>query len=137
MTAKEYLNQVRHLDALIHSRLREIDFWKNLSGSVSSMRNDGMPHSPNRPTEAPFVRCIEKIDEIQRDVAQKIGLLVAIRDKVDTAIDKLADRYEQLVLRYRYIDNLSWAEISMMMNVSERTVYRIHGSALQNFSVPN
>ena len=137
MTAKEYLNQARHLDALINCRLREIDYWKDLSGSVSGMRFDGMPHSPNRPTEAPFVRCLEKIDEIQRDVAQKVELLVAIRDKINTAIDKLADRDEQMVLRYRYLDNLSWTEISMMMNVSERTVYRIHGTALQNFSVPN
>ena len=137
MTAKEYLNQARHLDALINCRLREIDYWKELSGSVSGMRFDGMPHSPNRPTEAPFVRCLEKIDEIQRDVAQKVELLVAIRDKINTAIDKLADRDEQMVLRYRYLDNLSWTEISMMMNVSERTVYRIHGTALQNFSVPN
>lgn len=26
MTAKEYLNQARHLDALINCRLREIDY---------------------------------------------------------------------------------------------------------------
>ena len=56
MTAKEYLNQARHLDALINCRLREIDYWRDLSSSVSGMRFDGMPHSPNRPTEAPFVR---------------------------------------------------------------------------------
>ena len=56
MTAKEYLNQARHLDALINCRLREIDYWRDLSSSVSGTRFDGMPHSPNRPTEAPFVR---------------------------------------------------------------------------------
>ena len=30
MTAKEYLNQARHLDALINCRLREIDYWRAL-----------------------------------------------------------------------------------------------------------
>ena len=35
MTAKEYLNQARHLDALINCRLREIDYWRDLSSSVS------------------------------------------------------------------------------------------------------
>lgn len=137
MTAKEYLNQARQLDTLINCRLREIDYWKDLSGSVSGMRFDGMPHSPNRPSAAPFVRCLEKIDEIQRDAAKKVELLVAIRDKINTAIDDLADKDEQIVLRYRYLDNLSWTEISMMMNASERTVFRIHGTALQNFLVPN
>lgn len=33
MTAKEYLKQARHLDAMIHCRLREIDYWKALSES--------------------------------------------------------------------------------------------------------
>ena len=65
MTAKEYLNQARHLDALIHCRLREIDYWRDLSISVSSSGYEEH-HNPNRPTDAPFVRCLEKIDEIQQ-----------------------------------------------------------------------
>lgn len=137
MTAKEYLNQARHLDALINCRLREIDYWKDLSSGVSGMRFDGMPHSPNRPTEAPFVRCLEKIDEIQRSVEEKITYLVRLKEEINTAIDKLENRDEQLVLRYRYLDDCTWKEISRMLNVSLRTVHRIHGSALQNFSVPN
>ena len=49
-------------------------------------------------------------------------------------IERLRD--EQLVLRYRYLDDCTWEEISRMLNVSLRTVHRIHGSALQHFSVP-
>lgn len=137
MTAKEYLNQARHLDALINCRLREIDYWRDLSSSVSGTRFDGMLHSPNRPTEAPFVRCLEKIDEIQRSVEEKITYLVRLKEEINTAIDKLENRDEQLVLRYRYLDDCTWEEISRMLNVSLRTVHRIHGSALQNFSVPD
>ena len=131
------LNQARHLDALINCRLREIDYWRDLSSSVSGTRFDGMPHSPNRPTEAPFVRCLEKIDEIQRSVEEKITYLVRLKEEINTAIDKLENRDEQLVLRYRYLDDCTWEEISRMLNVSLRTVHRIHGSALQNFSVPD
>ena len=135
MTAKEYLNQARHLDALINCRLREIDYWRDLSSSVSGSNFE--PHSPNRPTEAPFVRCLEKIDEIQRSVEEKITYLVRLKEEINTAIDKLENRDEQLVLRYRYLDDCTWEEISRMLNVSLRTVHRIHGSALQNFSVPD
>ena len=137
MTAKEYLNQARHLDALINCRLREIDYWRDLSSSVSGTRFDGMPHSPNRPTDAPFVRCLEKIDEIQRSVEEKIAYLVRLKEEINTAIDKLESRDEQLVLRYRYLDDCTWEEISRMLNVSLRTVHRIHGSALQNLIVPD
>lgn len=135
MTAKEYLNQARHLDALINWRLREIDYWRDLSSSVSGSNFE--PHyNPNKPTEAPFVRCLEKIDAIQRDVAGKIAYLVRLKGEINTAIDALEMRDEQLVLRYRYLDDCTWEEISRMLNVSLRTVHRIHGSALQHFSVP-
>ncbi len=136
MTAKEYLNQARHLDALINCRLREIDYWKDLSSGISGSRFEPN-HNPNKPTEAPFVRCLEKIDEIQRSVEEKVAQLIALRDEINSRIDMLENHEEQLVLRYRYLDNCTWEEIERMMNVSERTIFRIHGSALANFSVPD
>ena len=63
--------------------------------------------------------------------------LITLRDEINARIDLLADPEEQLVLRYRYIDNCTWDEIACMLNVSLRTVHRIHGSALQNFVVPD
>ena len=136
MLIRSLQNQARHLDALINCRLREIDYWRDLSSSVSGSNFE--PHyNPNKPTEAPFVRCLEKIDAIQRDVAEKVAYLVCLKETINAAIDRLASREEQLVLRYRYLDNCSWEEISRMLNVSLRTVHRIHGSALQNFSVPD
>ena len=136
MTAKEYLNQARHLDALIHCRLREIDYWRDLSSSVSGSSFEEH-HNPNRPTEAPFVRCLEKIDEIQHSVEEKVAYLICLKEEINKAIDKLDNRDEQLLLRYRYLDNCTWEEIAAMLNVSIRSVHRIHGTALQHFSVPN
>lgn len=136
MTAKEYLNQARHLDALINCRLREIDYWRDLSSSVSGS-NFETHYNPNRPTEASFVRCLEKIDEIQRSVEEKVAYLVRLKEEINAAIDMLENRDEQLVLRYRYLDDCTWEQISRMLNVSLRTVHRVHGSALQHFSVPD
>ncbi len=136
MTAKEYLNQARHLNALIHCRLREIDYWRDLSSSVSGSGFEEH-HNPNRPTDAPFVRCLEKIDEIQRSVEEKVAYLICLKEEINKAIDKLENRDEQLLLRYRYLDNCTWEEIAAMLNVSIRSVHRIHGMALQHFSVPN
>lgn len=135
MTPKEYLNQARHLDALINCRLREIDYWRDLSNSVAGSSFEEH-HNPNRPADAPFVRCLEKIDVIQRDVEEKVTHLVSLREDINARIDMLASHEEQMVLRYRYLDNCTWEEIAAMVNVSLRTVHRIHGSALQNFPLP-
>lgn len=43
---------------------------------------------------------------------------------------------ERLLLKYRYLKNESWEDISYDLNVSYRTVHRIHASALNNFVVP-
>ena len=137
MTAKEYLKQAHHPDAMIHCRLREIDYRKDLSSNLSGAKFDAMPKNPNRMVEAPFVKCPEKIDEIQQDVEKKVALLISLRDELSVRIHLLEDHDEQLVLQYRYIDNCTWEEIAGIINVSVRTVHRIHGSALQHFSVPD
>ena len=36
-------------------------------------------------------------------------------------------------MKYRYLKNESWEDISYDLNVSYRTVHRIHASALNNF----
>lgn len=136
MTAKEYLSQAKHLDDIINCRLRELSYWRSLSLGVSGSSFEEH-HNPNKPTEAPFVRCVEKIDEIERDVNTKIDALINLRGKINKAIDMMDNYEEQLLLRYRYLDGLTWRKISKIMLVSIRTVYRIHGTALQNFRVPN
>lgn len=135
MTAKEYLNRARHLDALINTYLREIDYWKQLSTSISAVSFE--PHyNPNTPTDAPFVKILERIDELEAKASKAVTELIKLRDEINDRITLLPNREEQLVLRYRYVDSCSWDEISSMLNVSLRTVHRIHGSALRNFSVP-
>lgn len=135
MTAKEYLKQAAKLDALINCRMRELEYWRGLADGVSGC--NFQPHyNPNSPTEAPFVRCIEKIDEIEREIDAKIDALVDLKREIGAAIDRLESSDEQLLLRYRYFENRSWEEIGTLLHVSYRTVHRIHGSALQNLIVP-
>ncbi len=135
MTAKEYLKQAKLLDAQINSLLREIDYWRDLSTRVSGSSFEAH-YNPNRPTEAPFVHALDMIDETEREIDRKLQMLVKLKAEISRAIDRLSNREERMVLRYRYLNDCSWEEISTLMNVSERTVYRIHGTALQNFSVP-
>jgi RNA polymerase sigma factor (sigma-70 family) len=135
MTPKQYLKQAKHLDAQINSLLREVDYWRDLSTRLSSGGFD--PHyNPNRPTEAPFVHALEMIEETQRKIDQKLQKLVKLKYEISKAIEQLPDQEERMVLRYRYLNDCSWEDISALLNVSERTVYRIHGSALQHFSLP-
>ena len=80
MTAKEYLNQARHLDALINCRLREIDYWRELSSSVSGSNFE--PHyNPNKPRRLPLFDVLRKSTPFRGMWREKSHTLCGSREK--------------------------------------------------------
>ncbi|MCD7724507.1 MAG: flagellar biosynthesis protein FliA [Clostridiales bacterium] len=136
MTAKEYLNQAHHLDALINSHIREKDELQQLAFCISSP-SLGERVQTSRNTDAPFVRTLEKIMQLEDRITEEIDRLVDLKAEMLSAITDMTSNEEQVLLKYRYFEGCTWEEIAVRMNVSERTARRIHGSALQNFIVPN
>ena len=118
MTAKEYLKQAYLLDKQIQVEVKELE---QLRGT-----------NPNRNLEAPFIKTIEKIWEYEQKIDAKINRLVDLRAAINAAIESMENPEERLLLKYRYLKNESWEDISYELNVSYRTVHRIHASALNN-----
>lgn len=135
MTAKEYLRQVYRLDNRIGSDVEELARLRSLASSLSSPALSGEP-SPNRSTEAPFVRSVIKIAELEAKISAEIDQLVRLKDQVRSAIDTVRNKDERMVLRYRYIHNLTWLQISDELNADESTIRRWHSQALQHLEVP-
>lgn len=135
MTAKEYLSQAKQLNDAVNNLLNDRNYWQDLSKKVSGSNFEEHFNS-NRTSEALFVRCLERIDEIERDIDRKVSELVDLRTEINKAIDALEDFREQLVLRCRYLDGCSWEKTAESMAVSIRTAHRIHGRALKHFSIP-
>lgn len=79
---------------------------------------------------------VEKIWEYEQKIDAKINRLVDLRAAINAAIESMENPEERLLLKYRYLKNESWEDISYDLNVSYRTVHRIHASALNNFVVP-
>lgn len=71
-----------------------------------------------------------------RKIDAKINRLVDLRAAINAAIESMENPEERLLLKYRYLKNESWEDISYELNVSYRTVHRIHASALNNFVLP-
>ena len=79
-----------------------------------------------------FVRSA-KMDEMTGYMISKYTRLRGIEVDIYMRVDRMQDQTEREILRYRYIDGLSWEEISARLNYSKRNVTRIHGRALQHF----
>ena len=137
MTAKEYLKQAYLLDKQIQVEVKELEQLREMRGTIQGCSyGEKIGTNPNRNLEAPFIKTIEKIWEYEQKINQKIDRLVDVKAAIDAAIEKMDSADERLLLKYRYLKNERWEDISYELNVSYRTVHRIHASALNNFSVP-
>ncbi|MCD7825264.1 MAG: DUF1492 domain-containing protein [Clostridiaceae bacterium] len=134
MTAKEYLSQAHRLDERINSKIRQLDELNALATKCTPTMT-GMPRSGGGSTSR-MEDIIVKIITLEDEINQSIDSLVDLKAEMTRAIEAVTDPDEQLVLQYRYFDDCSWEEIGARLSVSNRTVHRIHGSALQNFVVP-
>ena len=135
MTAREYLHQAYRLDHKINSDIEELQRLREMSCSISSPQfGDRVQTSRN--TEAPFVKCIYKIQEMEEKINAEIDLFVDLKKEIRTVIEKVENTDEQMVLRYRYIHNMTWEEIGDELNADKSTVRRWHGSALSHVTLP-
>ena len=135
MTAKEYLRQAYRLDQKINSDLEEVAALKEMASSVSSPQLSERVQT-SRKGDAPFVRCLEKIIELEDKINKEIDLLVELKKEIRTVITTVEDTDERMVLKYRYVHNYTWEQIGNELHADARTVRRWHGKALLHVMLP-
>jgi DNA-directed RNA polymerase specialized sigma24 family protein len=135
MTAKEYLRQAYRLDHRINSDIAEMERLQEMAGSVGSPGFEEH-YNPNRPTEAPFVRCLEKVWNLEQKINSEIDRLIDLKAQMREVIATASNADEQMVLRYRYIHNMTWEQIGDELHADRTTVYRWHNSALNHVMLP-
>ena len=135
MTAKEYLRQAHRLDNRINSCITEAGRLREMACSIGSPGFEEH-HNPNRPTEAPFVRALEKVWRLEEQIDLEIDCLVDLKEQMRTAIEAVPDPDERMVLRCRYIHNLTWERIADELHAGYSSIRRWHESALKHFVMP-
>ena len=136
MTVKEYLHQAYRLDHRINSDIEELQRLREMSYSLSSpTRGDRVQTSKSN--EAPFVKCICKIRDMEEKINAEIDLFVDLKKEIRSVIEKVENTDEQMVLRYRYIHNMTWLDIGDELHADKSTIRRWHGSALSHVVLPD
>ena len=135
MTAKEYLRQAYRLDQKISSDLEEVASLREMSASVSSPQpTERVQTSKN--TDAPFVRALEKIIDLEEHINKEVELLIELKNEIRVVITTVEDTDERMVLKYRYVHNYTWEQIGNELHADARTVRRWHGKALHHVILP-
>lgn len=127
MTPQQFVRQLSRIDTYI--RFAE----ENLKQLESDMLNIGslgfeQSFNPNRSTNAPYVKVLEK----KMEVEQRLSHLIDTRQQVLDAIYDLEDNDERVILLYHYRHNMTWREIGREMFMDHKTVMRKHELGLQH-----
>lgn len=131
MTTKDYLNQINRLNMLINNKLLEISQFKELSCSISAVKNDEKVMTT--PNQDPIGTSIAKIDEMERKLDDMIDDYIDKKNHIISQIQNIEndDFYE--ILFARYIEKLTFEKIANKTGWCWRQVHRIHSKALKEF----
>lgn len=135
MNAKEYLQNLKKLDTVIDQKIKELDNLKTMSTSIGSFdySKDRVQTSPDG--DAPFVKAIEKICELQDEINREIDQFVDKKHRIINQIQGLSkSKYIEVLFR-RYVEYKSFETIAVEMMLSYQYVIEIHGYALQEFEI--
>ena len=131
MTAKEYLEQAFYLDQRIESDLKEVAELKAMATRISSPGFEER-HNPNHATEAPFVKQLEKVWALERQIDAEVDRLVDLKAEIRSIISEVRDPGQQLLLRHRYIHFRSWDEVEDELGVQRRWAQTLHSRAIRS-----
>lgn len=99
--------------------------------SVGSQRLDGMPRGGSGGDNKP-----DLLDAKDRLVARYMGLcdqLVRTQLAIEEAIEGL-EPIERMVIRYRYLEGLTWEQVCVAVDYAWRNTHRIHARALDKLA---
>ena len=134
MDVKEYLNQAKVLDAQINRHLHELEYWRGISRSLSGCGFESHC-STSRNTEAPFVKCVGIITELEETINAEIDELVDVKHSISACIHRLDNLDYCKVLELHYLSFRTWEQIAEELGYSKSWVYKTHGRALNELDL--
>lgn len=138
MTNREkikYLNRYINLNRKINELQAESD-KAYAAAFEKSQQISGMPRGGSG--ENSMQKAIEDRIESEQKINRMEDILVRYRRETYAAISTVKHKQQRNVLGLRYIDGLSWDEISAEIGCSKKSknVHRLHRKALQNIVIP-
>ncbi len=131
MTAKEFLLEYRELDKEINSMVSESVRLRKLSLSIGgTISNTGGGHS-SAGGAARFEQAIDKVNDLETKINEKIDCLISKRSEIETALDSVGDTVLRTLLRNRYINGYTFERCAVEQNFCWRWILDLHGKALK------
>lgn len=131
MTAKEFLERAGRLDLKISINLEHVEQLRSIAYKVTSKIREN-PASGGTPKSA-LEDAVIKLVMAEQALNADIDRFVDMKKEIIDMLEKMPNEDEQLILNLRYLCLNRYEDIARKMNLSLRSVYRIHAYALDSF----
>ena len=132
MDIKTYLNQIRHLDLLIDTKLGQVNQIRNRMEYVSPTFGERVQGSKD-PDK--FTSGVSKIIELEKVINADIDKLVDMKLKAREMIETLDVVIEKVVLYKHYFEGKSFEDIASEVYYSSRWVKKVHDDAIDKLNL--
>ena len=134
MTAKEYLRSIKYLDNAINAKQAELDRLKRDMCSIKGVTYDG-DKVQGGITDS--MKIVDKIIELNNVINAEIDKLVDLKAEAHNKIEKVCNEKFISLLTDIYINGYTFEQVAERMNITDKTICRWHGQALQLFRKEN
>lgn len=135
MTVKEYLGQSYLLDQRIKSDTIELEELRIMAQTISSPGFEEH-YNATKNKDAPYIKTIEKMSMMEEKILNEVKLFLELKEQIREIISQVEKPEYQMILKYRYIHNLSWSRIGDKMCADITTVQRWHNKAIARIKIP-
>ena len=130
MTSKEFLQKPMRIQHRIEQLQLKRQTFEELANSIPGGNYDKPLAQKTRNTQAPFIKWIDKIMEVEKEIEKLEEEFEVAKAEVIKAIEKLDNADYQTLLIMRYLNEYSWTSICEKMYVSLSTAKRWHWEAI-------
>ena len=128
-SAKRYLQQIKHCDSCINTKLEERQrLWDKMTKITPTLKQDVVSGGGSQDNMSD---AMAKLIDLEAEINREIDCFVDARKAVTATIDKVEDARLHTVLNMRYVQLKTWEQIACYMGRSYQWVCKLHGTALQ------
>lgn len=127
---KEFLNSVSRSFLLLNCKLEQLACLQDAARKINAVIN-GTPSVGDK-SFSRIESAVTNALQYSQSVADAVTDFIQLHRMAADEISNLPNLDERLILEYRYLAFKSWSEISAIMHISLRYLYKIHGNALES-----
>lgn len=129
LKAKDFLKQIRKIEAMIGDKVDEVEKWKSIAMSITTKTNGERVQSSG--SKEKMADAVGSYVDIENEMIAQVAELQKKKLEILSVIDKL-EITEYELLREVYVNGKTLEEYAEDIGKTERWAYTVHGIALKN-----